>query len=144
MRNFNSQDGIFKPILGIKITPEGIPIQNKGHKNVQSRVQGKPIETFYGAIAVEEPVLLELIESSAFQRLKYIHQYCVSYYTTHREEYTRYDAPWKSKSQGFYTTSRTQLFLTLGIGFSTCTIKRAITKIASTEFLLKKADWEAF
>ena len=37
MRNFNSQDGVFKPILGIKITPEGIPIQNKGHKNVQSR-----------------------------------------------------------------------------------------------------------
>ncbi len=50
----------------------------------------KEFETFYGPIDVEEPVLIELIESSSFQRLKDIHQYGVSYYTTHREEYTRY------------------------------------------------------
>ena len=50
-----------------------------------------PIETFYGPIEVEEEVLLELIESPAFQRLKQIHQYGASYYITHREEYTRYD-----------------------------------------------------
>lgn len=49
------------------------------------------IETFYGLIDVEEPVVLELIESPAFQRLKNIHQYGVSYYTTHREELTRYE-----------------------------------------------------
>lgn len=49
------------------------------------------IETFYGPIEVEEPVLLELIESPSFQRLKLIHQLGVSYYTTHREEFTRYD-----------------------------------------------------
>lgn len=49
------------------------------------------IDTFYGALEVEEPVLLELIASPAFQRLKGIHQYGVSYYTTHKEEYTRYD-----------------------------------------------------
>jgi len=36
-RNFNSQEGMFKPILRIKITPEGFPIQQSGHKNVQSR-----------------------------------------------------------------------------------------------------------
>lgn len=52
---------------------------------------GRQIETFYGAIEVEEPVLLELIDSPAFQRLKSIHQYGVAYYTTHREEYNRYD-----------------------------------------------------
>ena len=40
---------------------------------------------------MQEPVLIELIESSAFQRLKGIHQYGVGYYTTHREEYSRYD-----------------------------------------------------
>lgn len=40
---------------------------------------------------VVEPVLIELIESPAFQRLKNIHQYGVAYYTTHREEYNRYD-----------------------------------------------------
>lgn len=50
----------------------------------------KQIDTFYGPIDVQEPVLLELIDSSSFQRLKNIHQYGVSYYTTHREEYNRY------------------------------------------------------
>lgn len=51
----------------------------------------RQVETFYGSIEVEEPVLLELIDSPIFQRLKNIHQYGVSYYTTHREEYNRYD-----------------------------------------------------
>lgn len=49
------------------------------------------IDTFYGPIDVEEPVLLELIDSPAFQRLKSIHQLGVAYYTTHQEEFTRYD-----------------------------------------------------
>jgi len=39
---------------------------------------------------VGEPVLIELIESPAFERLKHIHQYGIAYYTTHKEEYTRY------------------------------------------------------
>lgn len=51
----------------------------------------KPVDTFYGTIEVDEPVLLELIESPIFQRLKSIHQYGVAYYTTFREEYNRYD-----------------------------------------------------
>lgn len=51
---------------------------------------GRSIDTFYGVVEVEEPVILELIDSPAFQRLKKIHQYGVSYYTTHREEFTRY------------------------------------------------------
>ncbi len=49
------------------------------------------IESFYGPIEVEEPVLLELVHCPAMQRLKKIHQYGVAYYTTHREEYTRFD-----------------------------------------------------
>lgn len=53
-------------------------------------LSAEKVDTFYGPIDVEEPVLLELIASPAFQRLKEIHQYGVSYYTTHREEYTRY------------------------------------------------------
>lgn len=52
---------------------------------------GQTIDTFYGPIAVEEEVILDLINSDAFQRLKQVHQYGVSYYTTHKEEYTRYD-----------------------------------------------------
>lgn len=52
----------------------------------------REVETFYGVFDVEEPVLLELIDSPAMQRLKKIHQYGVSYYYTHyQEEYTRYD-----------------------------------------------------
>jgi hypothetical protein len=38
MRNFNSQEGVFKPILRIKITPEELSILDSGRKNVQSRV----------------------------------------------------------------------------------------------------------
>jgi len=49
------------------------------------------VETFYGSLEVNEPILIELIESPSFQRLKQIHQYGVAYYTTHTEEYTRYD-----------------------------------------------------
>lgn len=52
---------------------------------------GKQIDTFYGPLDVDEPVVLELIESPVFQRLKHIHQYGVAYYTTHKEEYNRYD-----------------------------------------------------
>ena len=49
------------------------------------------IETFYGPLTVEEPVLLELLKCPALQRLKNVHQYGVAYYTTHKEEYTRHD-----------------------------------------------------
>jgi len=52
---------------------------------------GDTIETFYGSIEIEEPIVLQLIQSPAMQRLKHIHQYGVAYYTTHREEYNRYD-----------------------------------------------------
>lgn len=51
----------------------------------------RQIDTFYGPLEVQEPVLLELIDSPIFQRLKHIHQYGVAYYTTHQEEYNRYD-----------------------------------------------------
>jgi len=53
--------------------------------------QAELVETFYGPIDIEEPVLLELIESPAFQRLKLVRQYGVSYYISHKEEYNRYD-----------------------------------------------------
>lgn len=56
-----------------------------------SSIFGEAVETFYGPIEVSEPVILELIQSPAMQRLKHIHQYGVAYYTTHREEYNRYD-----------------------------------------------------
>lgn len=53
---------------------------------------GEVIQTFYGEIEIEEPVLIELIHCPAMQRLKQIHQYGIAYYTkTHPEEYTRFD-----------------------------------------------------
>lgn len=58
---------------------------------IQVVLFSKPIETFYGTIEVTEPVLLDVIESKPMQRLKGVHQYGVSYYTTHREEYNRFD-----------------------------------------------------
>ena len=50
------------------------------------------IETFYGPMELDEPVLIELIHHPAIQRLKKIHQYGVSFYTTSfNENYNRYD-----------------------------------------------------
>lgn len=50
------------------------------------------IETFYGDVDVTEPMLLEIIKSPTFQRLKKIHQYGIAYYDgSYTEEYTRYD-----------------------------------------------------
>lgn len=56
-----------------------------------SLLTARAVDTFYGPIDIDEAILLELIDSPAFQRLKGIHQYGVSYYTTHQEEYSRYD-----------------------------------------------------
>lgn len=57
-----------------------------------SSLFSESISTFYGEIEVNEPVIREIIHSPAFERLKYIHQYGVSYYIkTHTEEYNRYD-----------------------------------------------------
>jgi HD superfamily phosphohydrolase len=56
-----------------------------------SSLSAETIQTFYGPLEVTEPVLLDLLKSPAILRLKSIHQYGVSYYTTHREEYNRYD-----------------------------------------------------
>ena len=55
------------------------------------RLQGEKVDTFYGSIDVQEPVLIDLIHSPAVQRLKRVHQYGVAFYTTHKENYTRYD-----------------------------------------------------
>ena len=52
---------------------------------------GEIVDTFYGPIDVQEEVLIDLIRSPAMQRLKKVHQYGVAFYTTHKENYTRYD-----------------------------------------------------
>ena len=50
------------------------------------------IESFYGPIQVNEPVIVDLINSPSFQRLKNIHQYGVAQYVQPDiEHYTRYD-----------------------------------------------------
>lgn len=51
----------------------------------------RPVETFYGTFEIKEPVILDLIDSPAFQRLKQVRQYGVAYYISHTEEYSRYD-----------------------------------------------------
>lgn len=52
---------------------------------------GETVETFYGPVEVDEPVLLELLKHPALLRLEKVHQYGIAYYTTHREEYSRFD-----------------------------------------------------
>jgi HD superfamily phosphohydrolase len=51
---------------------------------------GRPLDTCYGTLEVEEQVLWDLIESPAVQRLKKVRQYGVGYLTTDRELYDRY------------------------------------------------------
>lgn len=56
-----------------------------------SITHAETVQTFYGPIEVEEPVLLELIESKAMQRLKHLRQYGHFYYVFNSAEYSRYD-----------------------------------------------------
>ncbi len=49
------------------------------------------LETMYGATTIREPVLLDLIRSSAFERLKRIRQYGVTWFIRDEYEYTRHE-----------------------------------------------------
>ena len=54
-------------------------------------IWAEKVDTFYSALNVNEPVLLELINCSAMQRLKDVRQYGVVFYTTNSDPYNRYD-----------------------------------------------------
>lgn len=47
--------------------------------------------TEYGDHEIDEPVLIELIESPAMERLKHISQYGVTCYARHKQDFSRYD-----------------------------------------------------
>lgn len=49
------------------------------------------IETVYGTLQIDDPLIQELIEAPLFQRLKGIHQYGVVYFITPTESYSRFD-----------------------------------------------------
>jgi HD superfamily phosphohydrolase len=49
------------------------------------------IQSEYGDYKIEEPVLIDLIKSPAFERLKYIHQYGVCRFAREEKQFTRYD-----------------------------------------------------
>lgn len=49
------------------------------------------IKTPYGIVTLHEPVLQELLASSAVQRMKKLHQYGVRYYLYPQEDFLRYD-----------------------------------------------------
>ena len=73
-----------------------------------SFVSGDILDTFYGKVEVNEPVIIDLIKSSAFQRLRGIHQYGVAYYIgAHMEPYNRFD-----HSIGVFTILREKRRLT--------------------------------
>lgn len=54
------------------------------------RVYGRMVATPYGNFDVQEPVLLELFDSPALQRLKGVRQYGATYYAD-KKEYNRYE-----------------------------------------------------
>lgn len=49
------------------------------------------LTTMYGTTIIEEQVIIEIIKSPAFKRLKKIHQYGVTRFAHEEREYTRYD-----------------------------------------------------
>lgn len=49
------------------------------------------LDTVYGSVSVEDPLVVELIESPAFQRLKQINQYGVVNYIVPTENYSRFE-----------------------------------------------------
>ena len=59
--------------------------------NLFSSTHSVEIDTFYGPVEIHEAVLIDLINSPGFQRLKEIHQYGVAKYAKNIEHYTRYD-----------------------------------------------------
>ncbi len=58
---------------------------------LQDKIDHIELETLYGATSIREPVLLELIRSPAFERLKKIRQYGITWFIQDEYEYTRYE-----------------------------------------------------
>lgn len=57
-----------------------------------SFIHAEQIQTIYGSFEIDEPVLIELIHSKAFERLKKIHQYGVVHYIhSMRVDYNRHE-----------------------------------------------------
>lgn len=52
---------------------------------------GYELHTIYGSTLIKEPVLQELLECLAMQRLKDIHQYGISFYVSNFKPYSRYE-----------------------------------------------------
>src|SRR5580658_5391659 len=48
------------------------------------------ITTIYGSATITEPILIELLQSQAINRLQHINQYGIMKFVT-KEEYTRYE-----------------------------------------------------
>src|SRR5690606_15049462 len=51
----------------------------------------REINSLYGRVSIDEPVLIELLNAPAVQRLQQINQYGINFYTTKRYSFTRYD-----------------------------------------------------
>lgn len=58
---------------------------------LQDKTDRIELETMYGATSISEPVLLDLIRSDAFMRLKQIRQYGITWFIRDEYEYTRYE-----------------------------------------------------
>lgn len=54
-------------------------------------IEAKSFDTVYGELIIDDPLVLEIIESQPFQRLKSIHQYGFTAKLVPTESYTRYE-----------------------------------------------------
>ncbi len=62
-----------------------------GWYRVEDKSDYIELETMYGSTTIREPVLLDLIRSDAFERLKRIRQYGVTWFILDEYEYTRHE-----------------------------------------------------
>lgn len=59
--------------------------------SVEKTEKGLFIQSEYGSLHVQEPVIVELISSPAMERLKHISQYGVTCYARNKQDFSRYE-----------------------------------------------------
>jgi HD superfamily phosphohydrolase len=66
-------------------------VLNYVEKSQEPPLNTREINSLYGRVSIDEPVLIELLNAPAVQRLQQINQYGINFYTTKRYSFTRYD-----------------------------------------------------
>jgi len=78
-------------LLWVAVVQSASLVQVVPYSRARSCGRGFLLKTLYGATAVTEPVLIDLVNSHAFRRLKHINQYGAVAQVPLQPQYTRYE-----------------------------------------------------